>query len=58
MKGVQVVHNCKLEIERVREQLIQVAEEYGMNAEGTIELSRKLDVLINEFNEKNEIKLP
>ncbi|PIC86559.1 Spo0E family sporulation regulatory protein-aspartic acid phosphatase [Sporosarcina sp. P20a] len=58
MEGVQVVHNCKLEIERVREQLIQVAEEYGMNAEGTIELSRKLDVLINEFNEKNEIKLP
>ncbi|WP_233191181.1 aspartyl-phosphate phosphatase Spo0E family protein [Sporosarcina sp. P20a] len=52
------MHNCKLEIERVREQLIQVAEEYGMNAEGTIELSRKLDVLINEFNEKNEIKLP
>ncbi|PID22487.1 hypothetical protein CSV61_02250 [Sporosarcina sp. P3] len=55
MEGVQVVRNCKLEIERVREQLIQAAEKYGMNAENTIELSRKLDVLINKFNGKKEI---
>ncbi|WP_083035293.1 aspartyl-phosphate phosphatase Spo0E family protein [Sporosarcina ureae] len=58
MEGVQVVRNCKLEIERVREQLIQAAEKYGMNAEATIELSHKLDVLINEFNDKKEIQLP
>ncbi|PIC75816.1 Spo0E family sporulation regulatory protein-aspartic acid phosphatase [Sporosarcina sp. P19] len=58
MKGVQEVHNCKLEIEQVREQLIQAAEKYGMDAENTIELSRKLDVLINKFNDKKEIQLP
>lgn len=58
MEGVLVVHNCDLEIERVRKQLIQTAEKYGMDAENTIELSRKLDVLINEFNEKKETQLP
>ncbi|PIC71656.1 Spo0E family sporulation regulatory protein-aspartic acid phosphatase [Sporosarcina sp. P16b] len=58
MEGVQLVHKCNVEIERVRKQLIQVAEKYGMNAENTIELSRKLDVLINEFNEKKETQSP
>ncbi|WP_099675219.1 MULTISPECIES: aspartyl-phosphate phosphatase Spo0E family protein [unclassified Sporosarcina] len=52
------MHKCNVEIERVRKQLIQVAEKYGMNAENTIELSRKLDVLINEFNEKKETQSP
>ncbi|PID01322.1 hypothetical protein CSV67_14905 [Sporosarcina sp. P2] len=55
---MQLVHKCNVEIERVRKQLIQVAEKYGMNAEDTIELSRKLDVLINEFNEKKETQSP
>ncbi|PIC66542.1 aspartyl-phosphate phosphatase Spo0E family protein [Sporosarcina sp. P21c] len=58
MRGVQVVHNCNLEIERVRKQLIQTAEKHGMNAKNTIELSRKLDILINEFNNKKKTQLP
>ncbi|WP_420066745.1 Spo0E family sporulation regulatory protein-aspartic acid phosphatase [Sporosarcina ureae] len=29
-----------------------------MNAKNTIELSRKLDILINEFNNKKKTQLP
>lgn len=48
------MHKCESEIERVRQQLIKTAQEYGMHSQITIELSCKLDLLINEY-EKNKL---
>ncbi|WP_153720579.1 Spo0E family sporulation regulatory protein-aspartic acid phosphatase [Sporosarcina cascadiensis] len=41
--------NCELEIERLRAQLLKVAEDEGLDSERTVVLSRELDLLINEF---------
>jgi len=49
------VHKCELEIEKIRQQLINAAQKYGMQSENTIKLSCKLDVLINEY-EKNKLE--
>ncbi|WP_303967894.1 aspartyl-phosphate phosphatase Spo0E family protein [Sporosarcina ureae] len=46
---------CELEIEKLRQQLIDAAQNYGMQSENTIKLSCKLDVLINEY-EKNKLQ--
>ena len=48
------VNNCEVEIELVRQQLIRAAQQNGMHAEETIELSRQLDSLINEYDKKKE----
>ncbi|PIC97023.1 Spo0E family sporulation regulatory protein-aspartic acid phosphatase [Sporosarcina sp. P26b] len=54
-KVCRFVHKRELEIEKLRQQLIHVAQEYGMQSENTIKLSCKLDVLINEY-ENNKVE--
>lgn len=49
------VHKRELEIEKLRQQLINAAQKYGMQSENTIKLSCKLDVLINEY-ENNKVE--
>ncbi|AXH98550.1 aspartyl-phosphate phosphatase Spo0E family protein [Sporosarcina sp. PTS2304] len=44
--------DCEFEIERLRKQLIKVAEEEGLHADKTIILSRKLDIMINKFDQQ------
>ena len=43
-----------LKIEAARQQLLDTAREHGMNSEITIDLSRKLDELINEYATNNK----
>lgn len=42
-------------IELMREEMIEVAVEKGLTAEETIGLSRKLDCLINQYEEQKKI---
>lgn len=48
--------NCDVEIERLRKQLIESAQQEGLHAERTINLSRKLDCLINLYVKAEEEK--
>ncbi|WP_301108153.1 aspartyl-phosphate phosphatase Spo0E family protein [Sporosarcina sp.] len=41
--------NRELEIERLRAQLLKVAEYEGLHSDRTVSLSRELDLLINEY---------
>ncbi|WP_153731959.1 aspartyl-phosphate phosphatase Spo0E family protein [Sporosarcina obsidiansis] len=45
-----------MKIERLRNQLIEVAQQEGMHSERTILLSRQLDLLINEYDKQKEEK--
>ncbi|PID18020.1 aspartyl-phosphate phosphatase Spo0E family protein [Sporosarcina sp. P35] len=55
----QLVCNFEGEIERLRYQLIKTAQQEGLHHERTIALSRKLDRLINKYEQekmKNKMK--
>ncbi|WP_158233629.1 MULTISPECIES: aspartyl-phosphate phosphatase Spo0E family protein [unclassified Sporosarcina] len=54
-----MVCNFEGEIERLRYQLIKTAQQEGLHHERTIALSRKLDRLINKYEQekmKNKMK--
>ncbi|MEK4024055.1 aspartyl-phosphate phosphatase Spo0E family protein [Sporosarcina sp. FSL W7-1283] len=46
--------NFEIQIECLRNQLIEVAQNEGMHSERTIILSRELDLLINEYERQKE----
>lgn len=46
--------NFEIQIECLRNQLIEVAQHEGMHSERTIILSRELDLLINEYERQKE----
>lgn len=54
MEGVIVERVSEYEIECLRNQLIQTAQQEGLHADCTILLSRKLDVLIDHYTKQKK----
>lgn len=54
MEGVIVERVSEYEIEYLRNQLIQTAQQEGLHADSTISLSRELDVLIDHYTKQEK----
>ncbi len=54
--GVVLALSLGEEIELMREAMVGAADKYGLTADETIELSRKLDNLINQFDRQRDLK--
>ena len=52
--GVVLEPNLEEEIERMREAMMDAAGKDGLTADETIEFSRKLDNLINQFDKRRD----
>lgn len=48
--------NYEVEIERLRKELIKVAEKEGLHAKRTVKISHELDLLINKFEKQKKRK--
>ena len=52
--GVVLEPNLEEEIERMREAMMDAAGKDGLTADETIEFSRKLDNLINQYDKRRD----